>query len=158
MIDSNYIFGNQFRSKAKYIIDTVYCEDDQHFFAKYSHKKPSSFKNNTPYFITTDLESDIVFLKLDYLKLLKKHMLASSLFRTSKLQFNLICHHSDLPFDESYVDIVNDPRVLHVYAQNLALSHPKCSPIPIGLEDPRIEKLQYYRCLGSRKTIIKIVY
>jgi hypothetical protein len=49
--------------------------------------------------------------------------------------FVLITHQGDTNIDASYADIADDGRVLHWFAQNCMLEHPKVTPLPIGLED-----------------------
>jgi hypothetical protein len=49
--------------------------------------------------------------------------------------FVLVTHQGDLNIDERYGRIADNPGVLHWFAQNCLLRHPKASPLPIGLED-----------------------
>jgi hypothetical protein len=49
--------------------------------------------------------------------------------------FILLTHQGDVNIDLSFRDIANHPKVLHWFAQNCLLEHPKVSPLPIGLED-----------------------
>jgi hypothetical protein len=47
----------------------------------------------------------------------------------------LITHQGDLAIDDRYRDLAEHPKILHWFAQNCLLEHPKVTPLPIGLED-----------------------
>ena len=47
--------------------------------------------------------------------------------------FVLISHASDHAADTSHISLANDVRLVHWFAQNCRLNHPKVTPIPIGL-------------------------
>lgn len=49
--------------------------------------------------------------------------------------FVLITHQGDTNVDASFTDVAENPKVLHWFAQNCMLEHPKVTPLPIGLED-----------------------
>jgi len=49
--------------------------------------------------------------------------------------FIAITHQGDLNIGEEFRAFADDPRVLHWFAQNCLLEHPKVTPLPIGLED-----------------------
>lgn len=49
--------------------------------------------------------------------------------------FVLITHQGDTNIDASFANVADDPMVLHWFAQNCLLEHPKVTPLPIGLED-----------------------
>jgi hypothetical protein len=49
--------------------------------------------------------------------------------------FVLITHNGDLDIDESFSPLANDARILHWFAQNALLRHPKLTAVPIGLEN-----------------------
>lgn len=53
--------------------------------------------------------------------------------------FVLFTHNSDINFTDEYVEAVVDlfPNMTHWYAQNLVCDHPKVSPIPIGIANPK---------------------
>jgi hypothetical protein len=50
-----------------------------------------------------------------------------------KYKYILYSHNGDYSFDEKYIDIVNDPKIKLVYAQNLNLISPKLKVLPIGI-------------------------
>jgi hypothetical protein len=50
-------------------------------------------------------------------------------------RFVLISHQGDEIIDRRYSPIADHPMVLHWFAQNCELEHPKVTPLPIGLED-----------------------
>lgn len=49
--------------------------------------------------------------------------------------FVLISHHSDKTVNEDYRTFASSDNLIHWYAQNNILNHPKITAIPIGLED-----------------------
>jgi hypothetical protein len=49
--------------------------------------------------------------------------------------FVLISHQGDTKIDYSYSAIADRPSLVHWFAQNALLEHPKVTPLPIGLED-----------------------
>jgi hypothetical protein len=72
---------------------------------------------------------DVVFVSTDY---------ARQYFRDidpqTKAPYVLVTHNSDLPADESLVNLAGD-NVAAWFAQNNSYSHPRVTPIPIGLEN-----------------------
>ena len=48
-------------------------------------------------------------------------------------RFVLITHNSDHGVDERFRPALNDPRITHWFAQNVAMRHPKLTPLPIGV-------------------------
>ncbi len=47
--------------------------------------------------------------------------------------FVLISHASDDAVDNKFIPLLEDCRLIHWYAQNVVTSHPKLTPIPIGI-------------------------
>ena len=76
---------------------------------------------------------DFVFCKPEFLQLLKD----SKLMKDEP--FTLVTHNSDINFTEDYVNAVVEffPKIKHWYTQNLLCEHPKVSPIPIGIANPK---------------------
>jgi len=74
-------------------------------------------------------ERDIVFLKTDLLPefFAKVHPLIEK-------PYVLITHNSDLNISEKEARFVDD-KIIHWFAQNVLVKHPKITPIPIGLEN-----------------------
>jgi hypothetical protein len=90
----------------------------------------------TPVFEFTEAEEgheNYVYCKPEFMQLLKD----SKLLKDGP--FTLITHNSDINFDEEYVEAVLEffPEIEHWYTQNLLYEHPKVSPIPIGIANPR---------------------
>lgn len=50
-----------------------------------------------------------------------------------KNPYFLITHNSDENITDKYIQIAQDPKLVHWYAQNLLLAHPKASMLPIGM-------------------------
>ena len=51
-------------------------------------------------------------------------------------RYVLITHNSDATVTEAQTKLI-DEKILHWFAQNVDVSHPKITPIPIGLENAR---------------------
>ncbi len=47
--------------------------------------------------------------------------------------FILILHNSDFELNESYLSIINHPKIIHIFSQNSILSHLKVTNLPIGI-------------------------
>lgn len=45
----------------------------------------------------------------------------------------IFTHNSDYPITEGYLKYLDDSRVAHWFAQNVAISHPKLHAVPIGI-------------------------
>ena len=80
-----------------------------------------------------DGREDYVFCKPEFLQLLYD----SKLLKDGP--FTLVTHNSDINFTEEYVEAVLEffPDIDHWYTQNLLWEHPKVSPIPIGIANPK---------------------
>lgn len=48
-------------------------------------------------------------------------------------RFILLTHNSDMAVDARFLDLLDDPRLVHWFTQNAAVRHPKLSPLPIGI-------------------------
>jgi hypothetical protein len=57
-----------------------------------------------------------------------KHVLPSLRGR-----FVLLTHNSDASVDRRFLDVLDDPRLVHWFAQNATLPHSKLSPLPLGI-------------------------
>lgn len=51
--------------------------------------------------------------------------------------YKLISHNGDINIDEKYLKYIDD-KIIHWFAQNLMIEHPKITVIPIGLENKHI--------------------
>lgn len=45
----------------------------------------------------------------------------------------LISHNTDYPVDSKFIQYLDDEKLIHWYAQNAVLDHPKLTPVPIGI-------------------------
>ena len=52
-----------------------------------------------------------------------------------KARYIIVTHNGDLPVTEKYWQYLDDDKIFLWFAQNVAFSHPKLIPIPIGLEN-----------------------
>ena len=75
-------------------------------------------------------EGDVVFLSAEKLTDFQNIILPKI-----DSTFSLITHHGDQSVTSDYLDIVSSPQLIHWFAQNNQLEHPKITAIPIGLED-----------------------
>lgn len=109
-ISTPYISGDTFRSLAKHILDKRQSVD------------PSNVGRN-----------EVVFVEAGAIK---------DYFQTihSRIRYPyiLITHNGDTNIEAALAKYI-DSKIIHWYAQNVLVSHPKLTPIPIGLEN-----LDYY--------------
>jgi len=84
-----------------------------------------------------DIDNDFVFCKTEYLKILPTYLSIGAV--NLPPSFNLVTHNSDLNLGETEIEFVFSalPQVNHWYTQNLVKPHPKASPIPIGIANPK---------------------
>jgi hypothetical protein len=47
--------------------------------------------------------------------------------------FILISHNSDYTITDKHINLLNNPKLIHWFGQNVTISHPKLTPIPIGI-------------------------
>ena len=75
---------------------------------------------------------DVIFLKADDVELFSTEILPKI-----KTKFILITHNSDWsrPTQPKSTAMLDDPRLIRWFAQNVAFHHPKLASIPIGLEN-----------------------
>ena len=90
----------------------------------------------TPAFDFKEVEEgyeNYVFCKPEFLQLLYDSKLLED------GPFTLVTHNSDINFSQEYVEAVLElfPEIDHWYTQNLLWKHPKVSPIPIGIANPK---------------------
>jgi len=57
----------------------------------------------------------------------------SNSFNEINHQIKLISHNTDYPVDSKYIQYLDDDKIIHWYAQNAILDHPKLTPVPIGI-------------------------
>ena len=90
----------------------------------------------TPVFklkVDDNIKNNFVFCKPEFLQLFEKSRAIGS------SEFTLVTHNSDINFTYEYVKAVIEffPKMQHWYTQNLLCEHPKVSPIPIGIANPK---------------------
>jgi hypothetical protein len=103
-------------------------------------------------------EGSLVFVAAKRLTEFEEHALPKVAGR-----FVLISHQGDEIIDWRYSRIAENPMILHWYAQNCVLEHPKVTPLPIGLEDRwrhNNGELSDFRRIsrGNRPGIARIAY
>ncbi len=102
-----YISGDTFRSFCHYICDETGC-----------NFKPEQIKDGNAIFVKVD--------ELGYF--------ASYLHPRIKSKYILITHNGDLPVPNKFSYLLNDPRLIAWFGQNVEnYTHPKLHPIPIGI-------------------------
>lgn len=117
-----FISGDDFRSLAHHIYDEETTSFD-----------PESVKDGEIIFVKTDLLKD--FFE-------KKHPFILA-------YYVLITHNSDFPSPGPFYDWLDEPNILHWFAQNADASHPKLTAIPIGIANA-------YTPHGDAETIQKM--
>lgn len=71
----------------------------------------------------------LFFVKTDYIFNFSEKFL--------KNPVRLLTHNSDYRIDNSHSNILNNPNLIHWFAQNIDIHHQKLSSIPIGIANPR---------------------
>lgn len=89
--------------------------------------------DETHRFTATDVtENAIIFVKSDFILEFEQKIL----FNIQK-KCIIINHNSDVNITntDTYKKIADNPNIIHWFAQNCTLKHPKVIPLPIGLEN-----------------------
>lgn len=115
-----YISGDSFRALAQHIFDEV------------SAINPKKVR-----------DGDIIFVGTHFIEKFFKEI-----HPFIKARYILITHNSDNPVAADLVKYIDD-KIIHWYGQNVLITHPKITPIPIGLEN------LYYYTNGNIATIKK---
>ena len=105
--NSFYLSGDSFRTMAQHV-----------------HDMDSSVQPQTV------RERDIVFVQSPSL-----HEFITDIHPHITAQYTLITHNGDENIDSTYVPFLEDTKIVHWFAQNCLISHPKITPLPIGLEN-----------------------
>jgi len=63
----------------------------------------------------------------------------SDVLPSVKTKFILISHNSDAGVSHDHLHLMESPLLFRWFAQNLEVSHAKCIPVPIGLENVRFQ-------------------
>lgn len=95
----------------------------------------------------------LVFIKTDYVFSVIKELL--------KEPIRIVTHNSDYCIDEKFIDLLDNKNVIHWYAQNIAINHPKLSSIPIGIANSKwahgdTQALQ--ECINKNNKKTNLVY
>lgn len=95
------------------------------------------------------LDNNYIFCKPEYLSTLSTHASIGAIKLPNK--FKLITHNSDINFGANEINFILNlfPNIEHWYTQNLVIDHPKVSPIPIGIANPKWSH-------GNQKRFLKI--
>lgn len=75
-------------------------------------------------------KNDIVFVESQILK-----SFFDNVYPHITEKYILISHNGDTDIDVSFSKYANDDKIIHWFAQNVLVKHPKITPIPIGLEN-----------------------
>ena len=75
-------------------------------------------------------DGDLIFVRSDEVE-----KFAKEVFPKLKVRIVLISHNSDssVPKESNSLSMLEDPKLIHWFAQNAALAHTKLDPIPIGI-------------------------
>lgn len=104
-----FLSGDSFRALAQHVYDDFDKEKVIH---------PEKVK-----------EGDIIFVATHYIEKIFKEI-----HPHIKVRYTLITHNGDFPVTSDLLKYIDD-KIIHWYAQNVKVSHPKLTPIPIGLEN-----------------------
>lgn len=74
-------------------------------------------------------KGDSIFVESDFLKSFFKDVSPHIAY-----PYVLVSHNGDVNITEEYISYIDD-KLIHWYAQNLVIDHPKITPLPIGLEN-----------------------
>ena len=96
-----------------------------------------------------NLDNNYIFCKPEYLATLSTHASIGAIKLPDK--FKLVTHNSDINFGANEINFILNlfPNIEHWYTQNLVIDHPKVSPIPIGIANPKWSH-------GNQKRFLKI--
>ena len=95
----------------------------------------------------------LVFIKTDYV--------FNVINRVIDEPIRIITHNSDLCIDEKYIPLLDSENIIHWYAQNISIDHPKLSSIPIGMANakwPHGDKQALYDCINKNNKKTNLVY
>lgn len=136
----NYICGEYFAENSKYVFDEGYLK---FFGGVYIPKGQENLeiKHNHFIFYENKINNNYIFANPHYLKEVVEFI------EKNDLDVILITHKLDSTIDENFINrqgitfskIANHKKIIHWYAQNGFINHPKLTYIPIGIECPRIE-------------------
>ena len=76
-------------------------------------------------------------------------------------KFILVSHNSDEMIDEKYLTILEYPKLIQWYAQNIMIRHPKLELIPIGIANsmwPHGNLTTFQRVINTRSSKTKQIY
>jgi len=114
------ISGKSFSERCKWVVDPRYPSRIPFRYAEAQH-------------------GDWVFVNGDYLR----SFLTSIPFRSTK-RFVVVIHNTDRSFGQPELDALR-PYILHVYAINTTIQHPRVTPIPLGFVDRQLPFLETFQ-------------
>jgi hypothetical protein len=114
------ISGKSFSEQCKWVVDPRY-------------------PTRVPFQYSEASTGDWVFVNGDYLRT----FLITIPFRGSK-RFVVIVHNTDRPFGQPEFDALR-PHILHVYAINTTIQHPRLTTIPLGFVDRQLPFLETFQ-------------
>jgi len=129
----NFICGNKFKA----LCDFSFDEEG----IKKNENKNQIFKE------------PLVFIKTDYI--------FNVIDRFTEKPIRIITHNSDLCIDEKYIPLLDSKNIIHWYAQNISINHPKLSSIPIGIANPKWthgNKQLLRECINKNNKKTNLVY
>lgn len=129
----NFICGDEFKDLCDYSFD-------EEGFKKNKNKK--SLFDEPLVFIKTDLIFNAINSFIDK-------------------PIRIVSHNSDLCIDEKYIPLLDSENIIHWYAQNISIKHPKLSSIPIGIANPKWihgNKQLFRECINKNNKKTNLVY
>jgi len=112
---------NLIKDSLPYITGMGYRKQCDFYYDEFEKSDYQLYYENCKVFVKTDLLTEF------YLKIL------------SKINVNiiLVTHNSDINITDKFKEIVNSPKIIKWYGQNVNFKHNKLIPIPIGIANRR---------------------
>lgn len=135
-----FICGEYFAENSRYVFDNGYLNFTEGVYIPKGQEN-LNIQHNKFIFYENKNTSNYIFANPSYLKE------ALEFVQNSDADFILITHKLDSTINDSFInkqgvsflDIINNHKIKHWYAQNACTKNSKLTYIPIGIECPRIE-------------------
>lgn len=136
----NFICGEYFAENSKHVFDNGYLTFCGKVYQPKGQEQKKIYHNHFIYYENEGITNNYIFSNPNYL------LEVLSFIENFNEEVVLITHKLDSTIDENFenrqginfLDIVNNPRIKHWYAQNAISNNSKVTYIPIGIECPRI--------------------
>jgi hypothetical protein len=147
MVKLNYISNVKFIEQCEWAIDLLAYDsgDGNLYIPKYTdieHLQPfqvGKFWNPILIHYTNNKnnKNNKIFCRVELIS----YYLSNILQHLKLDTFTLFTGHSDETINNNYIELLNSPRLIHWYANNIDISHNKLTPIPIGINGVVIDNI-----------------